>query len=79
MAAIQAMHARKWRSAWALPWRWRCCCSLWSMYLAQGTRLAVSGATISVPRVRTLTDRIIQAQREEIAEMKARVKDLEGP
>lgn len=49
------------------------------MYLAQGTRLAVSGATISVPRVRTLTDRIIQAQREEIAEMKARVKDLEGP
>jgi uncharacterized protein (DUF305 family) len=35
-------------------------------------------AEISDPRVRSLADRIIEAQREEIAEMKALIEDLES-
>jgi len=35
-------------------------------------------ARIDDPRVRDLADRIIEAQREEIAEMKAYIADLEG-
>ncbi len=35
-------------------------------------------AHISDPRVRELADRIIEAQREEIAEMKALIKDIEN-
>jgi hypothetical protein len=35
-------------------------------------------ATITDPRVRKLADQIIQAQREEIAEMKSLIQELEG-
>ncbi len=35
-------------------------------------------ANISDPRVRELADSIIEAQREEIAEMKALIQELEG-
>ena len=35
-------------------------------------------ANLSDPRVRRLADRIIEAQRKEIAEMEALVRELEG-
>ena len=41
--------------------------------------LTSSRARIADPRVRDLADRIIESQREEIAEMKALISDLERP